>query len=55
MSDTFYVAVLWYVLGGLLLTLSMRSWWSAAGTGLAIAILWHTREEGILVLALVVL
>lgn len=55
MSDTFYTAVLWYVLGGLLLTLSTRSWWSAAATGIAIAILWHTREEGILVLALVVL
>ena len=53
MSDTFYVAGLWYVLGGLLLTLSTRRWWSAAGTGIAIAILWNTREEGILVLALI--
>ena len=52
MSDTFYVAMLWYVLGGLLLTLATRSWWSAAGTGLAIAILWNTREEGILLTAL---
>lgn len=55
MSDTFYVAMLWYVLGGLLLTLATRSWWSAAGTGIAIAILWNTREEVILVLALVAL
>jgi hypothetical protein len=52
MSDTFYVAMLWYVLGGLLLTLATRSWWSAAGTGLAIAILWNTREEGLLLTAL---
>ena len=55
MSDTFYVAVLWYVLGGLLLTLLTRSWWSALATGIAIVILWNTREEGILVLGLVVL
>ncbi len=52
MSDTLYVAVLWYLLGGLLLTLSTRSWWSAAGSGIAIAILWNTREEGVLLIAL---
>ena len=52
MSDTFYVAMLWYVLGGLLLTLATRSWWSAVAAGVAIAILWNTREEGILVIAL---
>ena len=52
MSDAFYVAMLWYVLGGLLLTLSTRSWWSAVAAGVAIAILWNTREEGILVVAL---
>jgi hypothetical protein len=53
MSDTFYVAMLWYVLGGLLLTLATRSWWSAAGTGIAIAILWNTREEGLVLIAVV--
>jgi hypothetical protein len=52
MSDTFYVAMLWYVLGGLLLTLSTRSWWGAVAAGVAITILWNTREEGILVIAL---
>jgi hypothetical protein len=52
MSDTFYTAMLWYVLGGFLLTLSTRSWWSAAATGIAIAILWHAREEGILLIVL---
>ncbi|MBA3544735.1 MAG: hypothetical protein H0T83_09900 [Chthoniobacterales bacterium] len=55
MSDTFYTALLWYVLGGLLLTLSQRRWWMAVATGFAIAVLWHTREEGILLVALVVL
>lgn len=55
MSDNFYAAMLWFVLGGLLLTLSNRSWWSAFGTGLAIAILWNTREEGILLIALLAL
>lgn len=55
MSDTFYTALLWYVLGGLLLTLSQRRCWIAVATGVATAILWHTREEGILLVALVVL
>jgi hypothetical protein len=52
MSDTFYAAVLWYILGGLLLTVATRSWWCAAGTGIALAVLWNAREEGILVVAL---
>ena len=53
MSDTFYAGVLWYSLGGLLLTLAGRSLWVALATGIAIAILWNTREEEIVVLALV--
>jgi hypothetical protein len=53
MSDTFYAAILWYVLGGLLLTAATRRAWIAVGTGVAIAILWNTREEGLLILALV--
>ncbi|MEP6975976.1 MAG: hypothetical protein ABI897_11005 [Spartobacteria bacterium] len=55
MSDTFYAALFWYVVGGLLLTLATRNGWSALATGVAIAILWHTREEGILLLALLAL
>ena len=55
MSDTYYAGMLWFILGGLLLTLSRRSFWSALGTGIAIAVLWNTREEGILLLALVAL
>jgi hypothetical protein len=53
MSDTFYAGMLWYVLGGLLLTLSGRSLWISFATGIAIAILWSTREEGIVLLALI--
>src|SRR5262249_27641685 len=34
--------------GGSLLTLATRSWWSAAGTRLALAILLKTREGGVL-------
>ncbi len=53
MSDTFYGALLWFTLGGLLLTWSRRDWWTAIATGIAIAILWNTREEVILLMALV--
>lgn len=53
MSDTFYSALLWFTLGGLLLTWSRRNWWTAIATGSAIAILWNTREEVILIVALV--
>ena len=53
MSDTFYAAILWYVLGGLLLTAGTRRTWIAVGTGVAIAILWNTREEGLLIVAMV--
>jgi len=55
MSDTLYAAALWYVLGGLLLTAGTRRTWIAIGTGLAIAILWNTREEGLLIVAMVVI
>jgi hypothetical protein len=55
MSDTFYAAILWYVLGGLLLTAGTRRAWIAVGTGVAIAILWNTREEGLLIVAMVVI
>jgi hypothetical protein len=53
MSDTFYAGGLWYVLGGLLLTMASGRWWLAMLTGLAIAILWNTREEGLLLVAIV--
>jgi len=53
MSDTFYAGLLWYVLGGLLLAFSTVNLWQSLATGIALAILWNTREEGILLLALV--
>lgn len=53
MSDTFYAALLWYMLGGLLLTASTGQTWIAIGTGVSIAILWNTREEGLLIVAMV--
>ena len=53
MSDTFYGALLWYTLGGLLLVRSQGDWRIALATGLALAILWNTREEVILLIALV--
>ncbi|MEO8439431.1 MAG: hypothetical protein ABI540_04330 [Spartobacteria bacterium] len=53
MSDTFYAGMLWFVLGGMLLTLARRNLWSAFGTGVAVAILWNAREEGILLVALI--
>lgn len=54
-SDTFYAAVLWYVVGGLLLTCGTRSISAAAATGIALAVLWNTREEGLLLVVMVVL
>ena len=53
MSDTFYAGGLWYVLGGLLLIMATARWWVAVLTGLAIAIFWNTREEGLLLVAIV--
>ena len=53
MSDTLYAAALWYVLGGLILTGATRLTWIAVGTGGMVAILWNTREEGLLIVAMV--
>lgn len=55
MSDTLYAALLWYVLGGLLLILSAgtRRMWIAIATGIAIGILWNTREEGLLLIGII--
>lgn len=53
-SDTFYAAILWYVVGGLLLTCGTRRISIAAAAGIAIAVLWNTREEGLLLLGLVI-
>ncbi len=55
MSDTFYAGMLWLVLGGLLLTLASSHRVTALLTGIAIAILWNTREEGLLLSAIVAL
>ncbi len=52
MSDTFYAALLWWVLGGLLLTLATRNGWIAAATGVLVGVLWNTREEGLLLILL---
>lgn len=49
MADNFYAAVLPLALGGLLLTLFTANSWHAAWTGIALAVLWNTREESILI------
>lgn len=49
MSDTFYTAMLPLSLGGLLLTLFTRSLGHALWTGMALAVLWNTREESFLI------
>lgn len=49
MADNFYAALLPLALGGLLLTLFTGRLWHAAWTGIALAVLWNTREESILV------
>jgi hypothetical protein len=49
MSDTFYTAMLPLSLGGLLLTLFSRSLGHALWTGIALAVLWNTREESFLI------
>ena len=54
MADNFYAAVLPLVLGGLLLTLFTAKPWHAAWTGLALALLWNTREESILIPPMIV-
>ena len=45
-SDTFYAGILWFVIGGLLLTAAKPKVWIGIITGIAVAVLWNTREEG---------
>src|SRR5687767_654348 len=54
MADNFYAAVLPLALGGLLLTLFTAKLWHAAWTGIALAVLWNTREESILIPPMIV-
>jgi hypothetical protein len=49
MADNFYAALLPLALGGLLLTLFTAKPGHAAWTGIALAVLWNTREESILI------
>jgi hypothetical protein len=54
MSDSFYAGVLPLALGGLLLTLFTGKLGHAIWTGVALGILWNTREESILIPAMLV-
>jgi len=54
MADTFYAAMLPLALGGLLLTLFTAKPVYATWTGIALALLWNTREESILIPPLIV-
>jgi hypothetical protein len=54
MADNFYAAVLPLALGGLLLTLFTAKLGHATWTGIALALLWNTREESFLILPMVV-
>jgi hypothetical protein len=54
MADNFYAAILPLALGGLLLTLFTAKTLHAAWTGVALAVLWNTREESILIPPLIV-
>lgn len=54
MADNFYAAVLPLALGGLLLTLFTAKSGHAIWTGIALAVLWNTREESILIPPLIV-
>jgi hypothetical protein len=54
MADTFYAAMLPLALGGLLLTLFTAKLVHATWTGIALAMLWNTREESILIPPLIV-
>jgi hypothetical protein len=54
MSDSFYAGVLPLVLGGLLLTLFTARLGHAVWAGAALGILWNTREESILIPAMLV-
>ena len=49
MADTFYAAILPLALGGLLLTLFTAKPAHATWTGIALAVLWNTREESFLI------
>lgn len=55
MSDTFYAGMLWWVLGGLLLLMATFRLWLALLTGAAVAVLWNAREEGVLLIAILLL
>jgi hypothetical protein len=54
MADNFYAALLPLALGGLLLTLLTAKPTHAAWTGVALALLWNTREESFLIPPLIV-
>jgi hypothetical protein len=54
MSDSFYAGVLPLALGGLLLTLFTGKLGHAVWTGVTLGILWNTREESILIPAMLV-
>lgn len=54
MADNFYAAILPLALGGLLLTLLTGKIMHAAWTGIALALLWNTREESFLIPAMLV-
>ncbi len=54
MADAFYAALLPLALGGLLLTLFTRKLWHATWTGIALALLWNTREESVLIPPIIV-
>jgi hypothetical protein len=49
MADPFYAAVLPIAVGGMLLMMASRSKLASLGTGFALAVLWLTREESVLV------
>lgn len=54
MADSLYAAVLPLALGGLLLTLLTARLRHAIWTGIAMAVLWNTREESLLIPAMLV-
>ena len=54
MADTFYAAILPLALGGLLLTLFTAKLMHAMWTGVALAVLWNTREESVLIPPMIV-
>lgn len=54
MADAFYAAMLPLALGGLLMTLFTGKLWHATWTGIALALLWNTREESVLIPPIIV-